>query len=281
MSQISETLGQLGDRNEGALVAYVTGGDPSIHSTEKIALSLADGGADIIEIGIPFSDPIADGPTIQAAANRALRGKSTPAKVLSLVGQIKNKRAIPVALLTYYNSIYRMGLEEFFESAARYRVDGVIVPDLPVEESFEYRRIADIYDVDTIFMAAPSTSDARLRRIASHSSGFLYLASLFGVTGARRYLDKNLPRLIRRTRRLAGSLPVCVGFGISTPRHVSTVIEAGGDGAIVGSVIVEVVARNSSRKDLPGLVLRSVRQLKAATRLYSYRRPSQMSESTR
>lgn len=266
MSLISKTFDRLADSNEGALVAYVTGGDPNIRVTEKIALGLADGGADIIEIGIPFSDPIADGPTIQAATNRALRAKTTPGKVLGLIGEIKSKRTIPVALLTYYNPIYRMGLQNFFESAGRFRVDGVIVPDLPVEESFEYRRFADIYGVDTIFMAAPSTSDQRLKRIASRSSGFLYLASLFGVTGARRDLDRNLPKLIRRTRKLAGSLPVCVGFGISTPGHVTAVLQAGGDGAIVGSVIVEVVAKNGGRKDLPRLVLRSVRHLKAATR---------------
>ena len=133
MSLISETLEQLADRNEGALVAYVTGGDPSVDLTNKIVLGLADGGADIVEIGIPFSDPIADGPTIQAAASRALKAKTSPAAILSLVGEVKRKRTIPVVLLTYFNPVYRMGLENFFESAARFGVDGVIVPDLPIE----------------------------------------------------------------------------------------------------------------------------------------------------
>jgi tryptophan synthase alpha chain len=265
MSLISETLERLADRNEGALVAYVTGGDPSVDLTNRIVLGLADGGADIVEIGIPFSDPIADGPTIQAAANRALKAKTNPAGILSLVGEVKRKRTVPVVLLTYYNPVYRMGLENFFESAARFGVDGVIVPDLPIEESLEYRKVADAHGVDTVFLAAPSTSDERLRRIASQSSGFLYLASLFGVTGTRRHLDKNLPRLVRRTRRLADKLPVCVGFGISTPNHVATVLRAGANGAIVGSALVEIVARNSNRKDLLRLVTRSIRKLKAAT----------------
>ncbi len=265
MSLISETFEALANRNEGALVAYVTGGDPSMEMTKKIVLGLADGGADIVEIGIPFSDPIADGPTIQAAANRALRAKTTPAKILSLVGEVKNERAIPVVLLTYYNPVYRMGLDSFFESAARFGVDGVIVPDLPIEESFHYRRAADVHDVDTVFLAAPSTSDGRLKRIASQSSGFLYLTSLFGVTGTRRHLDRNLPKLIRRTRRLVDKLPVCVGFGISTVDHVTAVLKAGASGAIVGSALVEIVAENGNRNDLPKLVLGTVRKLKAAT----------------
>ncbi len=265
MSLISKSLERLANRNEGALVAYVTGGDPSVDLTHKIVLGLADGGADIVEIGIPFSDPIADGPTIQAAANRALKAKASPAEILSLVGEVKRKRTVPVVLLTYYNPVYRMGLENFFDSAARFGVDGVIVPDLPIEESLEYRKVADAHGVDTVFLAAPSTSDSRLKRIASQSSGFLYLASLFGVTGARRHLSKNLPRLIKRTKRITDQLPVCVGFGISTPDHVATVLGAGADGAIVGSALVEIIARNTNRKDLPGLLARSVRRLKAAT----------------
>ena len=265
MNLISETLERLANRHEGALVAYVTGGDPNVDLTNRIVLGLADGGADIVEIGIPFSDPIADGPTIQAAANRALKAKTSPAAILNLVGEVKRRRTIPVVLLTYFNPVYRMGLENFFESAARFGVDGVIIPDLPIEESLEYRMVADQSGVDTIFMAAPSTSDGRLKRIASQSSGFLYLASLFGVTGTRRHLNKNLPRLVRRTRRLADKLPVCVGFGISTPNHVATVVKAGANGAIVGSALVEIVARNSKRKDLPGMIARSVRRLKAAT----------------
>jgi tryptophan synthase alpha chain len=266
MSLISETFERLADRNEGALTAYVTGGDPTLDLTSRIVLGLVDGGADIVEIGIPFSDPIADGPTIQAAANRALKAKTTPAAVLRLVGEIKRKRTVPVVLLTYYNPVYRMGLENFFESAARFGVDGMVIPDLPIEESLEYGRVAQANNVDTIFLATPSTSDGRIQRIASRSSGFLYLASLFGVTGTRRHLDKNLPRLVRRTRGLIDKLPICVGFGISTPNHVATVLRAGANGAIVGSALVEIVAKNSNRKDLPELVSQSVGRLKAATR---------------
>jgi tryptophan synthase alpha chain len=158
-----------------------------------------------------------------------------------------------------------MGLENFFESAATSHVDGVIVPDLPVEESLEYKRTADTYGVDTIFLVSPSTSDRRFKRIVSQTSGFLYLVSLFGVTGTRRSLDRNLPRLIIRARRLANSLPVCAGFGISTARHVVAVLEAGAEGVIVGSALVEIVARNSNRENLPGLIFKAVRKLKAAT----------------
>jgi len=267
MSLIAKTFENLADRNEAALITYVTGGDPNINSTKQIIPSLCEAGADIVEIGIPFSDPIADGPTLQAAASRALKGKTTPAKILRLVAEVKSKRTIPVVLLTYYNPVYRMGLENFFESAERFGVDGVIVPDLPVEESLEYTKLADLHGVDTIFLAAPSTSNGRLKRIATRSSGFLYLTSLYGVTGTRRHLDRNLPRLIRRTRRLADTLPVCVGFGISTADHVSTVTNAGARGAIVGSVLVELVAKHSSHKLFPAPLLRTVRKLKAATRL--------------
>ena len=266
MSLISETFEHLADRNEAALIAYVTGGDPNINSTKQIIPSLAEAGADIVEIGIPFSDPIADGPTLQAAAGRALKNRTTPASVLQLVAEVKRRTTIPIVLLTYYNLIYRMGLENFFESSERFGVDGVVVPDLPVEESVEYTKMADLHGVDTIFLAAPSTSNQRLKRIATRSSGFLYLTSLYGVTGARRSLDRNLPRLITRTRRLARGLPVCVGFGISTADHVSKVTGAGARGAIVGSALVELIAKYSSHKTFPAPLLRTVRGLKAATR---------------
>ena len=267
MRAIERTFHRLHEKGEGALIAYVTGGDPEPRYTPRIVGALINGGADIIEVGIPFSDPIADGPTIQAATVRALKNETTPKTVLEAIHKIKEERDTPIVVLTYYNPIFRMGLKTFFTVAENCGVDGVIVPDLPVEEASEYEKIAETHGIDTIFLAAPSTPLQRLRKIIDHTSGFLYLVSIFGVTGARERLQDLTVQTIREflpyTR---GHIPLAVGFGISEPEHVKTVIENGVDGTIAGSTFVKIIEEN--REDIDELVKRmetKTRKLKNGT----------------
>ena len=185
MSNIGKVFQKLKAQGEGALIAYITAGDPQLMLTPKIAQALIKGGADILELGLPFSDPIADGPTIQAASIRALNAGTTPQAVLEMAREIKKNNSTPVVIMTYYNSIFKMGLEKFFSLAKDCLVDGVIVPDLPMEEAHDYRKAAAKSGIDTIFLAAPSTTNERLQRIVECSSGFLYLVSHFGVTGTK------------------------------------------------------------------------------------------------
>ncbi|MCW4021279.1 MAG: tryptophan synthase subunit alpha, partial [Candidatus Bathyarchaeota archaeon] len=215
MRAIAKTFSRLKKRGEGALIAYVTAGDPQLSYTPSIVEALVKGGADIIELGIPFSDPVADGPTIQAATLRALNTGTTPKQVLKTCGEVKEECKAPIVLLTYYNPIFRMGLKNFFESAKAYGVDGVVVPDLPVEEAGEYKNLAEAYEMDTVFLAAPSTSTQRMKKIVGYTSGFLYLVSVFGVTGARAKVQSLTVDLVKRTLPITrGRIPVAVGFGI-------------------------------------------------------------------
>lgn len=247
MGRIGELFRKLKGK-EGALIAYVTGGDPSLKLTPLVADALVSGGADALEIGIPFSDPIADGPVIQSSASRALAAGATPRGVLKAIKEIRKKLEVPIVALTYYNLIYRMGVERFVKLAKECGVDGMVVADLPIEESGEYRSAAQKHGLDTIFLAAPSTTSERLRRIAEHSSGFLYLVSVFGVTGAREKLQELTVKLIRRAASIVGGrLPLSVGFGISKPEHVSRVISEGADGVIVGSKFVKIIGEGGSR----------------------------------
>jgi len=271
MSGIKEAFQNLKKRDEGALIAYVTAGDPKPEHTPKMVDALIEGGADIVELGIPFSDPIADGPIIQAAIVRALNAGTTPKMVLEITKKIKEKHNVPVVLLTYYNPIFRMGLKSFFSLAKACHVDGLVVPDLPVEEAEEYKKVSKAYGVDTIFLATPSTSIERLKKIVDYTSGFLYLISVFGVTGTRekvqdltiRQIKKCLPYTKKR-------VPLAVGFGISKPEHVNAVIRSGADGAIVGSAFVDIVQKN--QKNIPKMlkeIKEYTRKLKEATKRHT------------
>jgi tryptophan synthase alpha chain len=268
MSDIAEVFQKLKAQGDGALIGYVTSGDPKPELTPKIAEALIKGGVDILELGIPFSDPIADGPTIQAASVRALQSGTTPQMVLGIAGEIKKKHNVPVVILTYFNPVFRMGLERFFRLAKSFGVDGVVVPDLSVEEAEAYREVAGRWGMDTIFLAAPSTSDERLRKIVSCTSGFLYVVSHFGVTGAREALEDSTVQLIRRfLPYTAGKIPMAVGFGISKVEHVKSIIEAGADGVIVGSAFVNIVSNN--RDNVPKMlkeIEETARELKAAVK---------------
>jgi len=261
MSDIAKVFRKLKAQCEGALVGYVTGGDPKPEFTLRIAEALVKGGVDILELGIPFSDPIADGPTIQAASVRALEAGTTPQMVLGMAGEVKKKHGVPGVILTYFNPVFRMGVERFFRLAKSFSVDGVVVPDLPVEEADAYREAAESCGVDTVFLAAPSTSNERLHKIVECTSGFLYVVSHFGVTGAREALEASTVQLIQRfLPYTSGKIPLAVGFGVSKPEHAKSIIEAGADGVIVGSAFVNIVNKHQ------GDVGRMLEELEALAR---------------
>ena len=269
MSELTKTFSTLKSRGEGALIAYVTAGDPSPETTPSIVETLVKGGADIIELGIPFSDPIADGPTIQAASLRALKAGITPKKVLQITEALKEKIKQPIVIMTYFNPIYKMGLRVFFESANASGICGVIVPDLPIEEAGEYKKLAEMYNIDTIFFITPSSSSERIKKTLDFTSGFLYLVSVFGVTGARNDIQQITIKLIKETLPITnGTIPLAVGFGISKPEHVQTVLKSGADAAIVGSGFVKIIEDyynyNNEKRILQALEEYS-RKLKKAT----------------
>jgi tryptophan synthase alpha chain len=250
MNRIFRKFSTLKERGEGALIAYLTAGDPTLQHTPKIVQAIIRGGADIIELGIPFSDPIADGPIIQSAMTRALKSGTTPIAVLKMVKQIREENDIPIVILTYYNPIFRMGLKRFFETAKLCGVDGVIVPDLPIEEASEYKEVAESNKIDTIFLATPSTTDDRLKMIIEYTSGFLYLVSVHGVTGVREKIQNTTIGLVKRALTIAsGRIPIAVGFGVSKPEHIRILLENGADGAIVGSGFVKIVEENMHNEE--------------------------------
>ncbi|MGA2385413.1 MAG: tryptophan synthase subunit alpha [Candidatus Bathyarchaeia archaeon] len=258
MTAITEAFQRTKAQGSGALVGYIMAGDPKPELTPKIADALIKGGVDILEVGLPFSDPIADGPTIQAAGVRALSAGTTPAKVLQIAKEIRQSQNVPIVIMTYYNPVFRMGLEKFFESASNCVVDGVIVPDLPVEEAADYKKTARKFGVDTIFLAAPSTSNERLARIVDCSSGFLYLVSHFGVTGAQAAIEDSTIQLVKRVLPFtSGKIPLAVGFGISKPEHVKRIVEAGADGVIVGSAFINIIKKRRENIDVLLKELRS------------------------
>jgi len=243
-TRISNRFAELRASGELGIVAYITAGDPSLDATLKYVLALAEAGADVIELGIPFSDPLADGPTIQRASERALKAGATLAGVLDLVRRIRQSSQVPLVLFSYYNPILQMGLEKFASSAADAGADGVLVTDLTPEESGDYRRILAAHHLDTIFLGAPTSTDERLAKIAACSSGFLYLISRTGVTGAKDVLPDDLPALLRRARSVT-QLPIAVGFGISLPGHVS-ILGGLADAAVVGSALVSEIEKAPS-----------------------------------
>ncbi|MGF3521528.1 MAG: tryptophan synthase subunit alpha [Candidatus Bathyarchaeia archaeon] len=245
MTAIEETFQKLKKRKEAALIGYVTAGDPQPAYTPKIAEALIKGGVDIIELGLPFSDPIADGPTIQAASLRALNAGTKPKTVLQTAKEIRRSHDVPLVVMTYYNPVFHMGLTNFFQQAKDCLVDGVIIPDLPVEEADAYKKAAHAFKIDTIFLVAPSTSELRLQKIVAATSGFLYAVSHFGVTGTKSTVEDSTLQFIKWLRPFtAGRVPLAVGFGISKPEHVKKVVTAGADAAIVGSAFVNIISRH-------------------------------------
>jgi len=262
--RIEHRFRELAQTGELGLVAYITAGDPSLEATEKIVLAAANAGADVIELGVPFSDPVADGPTIQRAIERALRAGTTLAGVLDLVGRLRARTQVPLVLFSYFNPILQMGLDKFAEAAAAAGADGALATDLTPEEAEDYRAAMRAHGLDTIFLAAPTSTDARLEKIAAVSNGFLYLISRTGVTGAREALPEDLPELARRVRRFT-KLPLAVGFGISAPAHVA-VLGGIADAAVVGSALVAEVEKAASPEQAAENVAALIRLLKRAAR---------------
>jgi tryptophan synthase alpha chain len=263
-TRIGRKFERLAQQGELGLVAYVTAGDPSMAGTEEIVLRLAEAGADVIELGVPFSDPVADGPTIQRASERALRAGATLEKVIALVGVVRKKSDAPVVLFGYFNPILQMGLDTFAAKASAAGADGVLVTDVTPEESTEYRAAMHERGLDTIFLAAPTSTDERLKRIAEASSGFLYVISRTGVTGAKDSLPEELPAMVRRARKFT-QLPIAVGFGISVPSQV-TVLGGMVDAVVVGSSLVAEIEKAKSAKEAAENAAARVRMLKEAAK---------------
>jgi tryptophan synthase alpha chain len=233
--------------NRPSLVAYVTCGDPDLATTHAVVLAAIDAGADVIELGVPFSDPVADGPVIQRASQRALQQGTTLADVLKLAAEVRqHAQSTGLIVFSYLNPILRMGLEKFCKVARHAGVDGALLTDLPVEEADDYRREMQRNELATVFLAAPTSTDERLKRIAEASNGFVYAVSRTGVTGARQQLPEDARKLVRLLRKYT-KLPVAVGFGISTSAQFAAVGEFA-DAAVVGSAIVETIERNPGKE---------------------------------
>jgi tryptophan synthase alpha chain len=244
-----------------SLVAYVTCGDPSLAATREIVLAAIDAGASVIELGVPFSDPVADGPVIQRASERALQNGTTLAQVIDLANGIRAKSAAGLIIFSYLNPILRMGMAAFTSAIKKAGIDGALITDLPVEEAGDYAGEMQKRKLASVFLAAPTSTDERLKRIAQASSGFVYAVSRTGVTGARQQLPEDAQKLVRRLRKFT-KLPIAVGFGISTAEQFSLMGKFA-DAAVVGSAIVETIERNPGKE--AGAVAEFVKRLVASS----------------
>jgi len=264
-SRIDATFERLRAGGERALVAYLMAGDPSLAETERLVIEAERRGADVVELGVPFSDPLADGPVIQRADVRALAAGTSLPRVLQMVASLRARVRLPLVLMTYYNPILAFGLKGFARTAADAGADGLIVPDLPHEESEPLRAEAEPAGLDMIHLVAPTSTPARVKAIARLSRGFVYVVSLTGVTGARRELPPDLGAQIR-TLRLVTTKPVCVGFGVSTPEQVAAAGRLA-DGVIVGSAIVRAIEEHAGTSALVEKVGDFIASLKAPLRV--------------
>ncbi|MDA9746097.1 tryptophan synthase subunit alpha [Prochlorococcus sp. AH-736-K20] len=247
-SKVDEKFYELKNNKKLALMPFIMAGDPNIEKTSEILLKLQENGADLIELGIPYSDPLADGPVIQVAASRALKSGTTPRKVITLLESLKGKLNIPVILFSYLNPLLCFGFEQFCEMAYRSGVSGLIIPDLPLEEAYKFSKIVSDHYMDLILLVAPTTPLERMKQISNHTKGFTYLVSVTGVTGERNKMENRVENLIAKLKDI-NTNPIAVGFGISTPEHVYKVRDWGADGVIIGSAFVKRIS-SSSEKDV-------------------------------
>ena len=264
MNRIDQIFQNLKRKRKKAFIAFITAGDPNLIITEQLVLEFEQNGVDIIELGVPFSDPLADGTTIQASSQRSLKKGTNLDKILKTVGRIRKKSQIPIALMSYYNPVFYYGEEKFICDAKKYGVDGIIIPDLPPEEAGNIIRSAKVCDLSTVFFLAPTTTRQRMKKIVKASTGFVYYVSLTGVTGARKTFSEKNAANIRSVKRFTKK-PICIGFGVSTPAQVSSVAKIA-DGVIVGSAIVEQVEKNKRKPDLVKNVSRFIGTLTRSLR---------------
>jgi tryptophan synthase alpha chain len=266
MTRISETFSILNSRKEHALIGYTVAGYPDQDSTFDVVKAMVKGGVDIIELGIPFSDPIADGPTIQKASYSALQKGMTPSNALDMAKRINDSLNMPLAIMTYCNILYKPGFNDFLKHAKSSGVDGLIIPDLNVEESMEFKKYASKYDLDTIFLISPNTSDSRLKAIVKATSGFLYLVSVFGTTGERKGFEDYTTKAIKHVKTFSkGKVPLAVGFGVSKSEHVKFMLNSGADAVIVGSAFINVIDQGNGQ-EMMSKIEELARSLKSATK---------------
>jgi len=262
LSKVDEKFCELKNNKKLALMPFIMAGDPNIEITYEILLKLQENGADLIELGIPYSDPLADGPVIQVAASRALNSGTNPRKVITLLESLKGKLNIPVILFSYLNPLLSFGFEKFCEMASNAGVSGLIVPDLPLEEAYKFSKIVSNHSMDLILLVAPTTPFERMKQISNHTKGFTYLVSVTGVTGERNKMENRVENLIAKLKDV-NSNPIAVGFGISTPEHVNKVREWGADGVIIGSAFVKRIS-SSSEKDVVDYVGEFCKEMRLA-----------------
>jgi tryptophan synthase alpha chain len=240
MGRITQCFEKL---NTPAFIGFAVTGDPDKETCIRAARALIEGGSDILELGIPFSDPVADGPRIQKADERSLAAGTTTDGVLAIVREIRKNTNVPIVFLTYYNTVYHRGIDRFYREAHEAGVDGILIADMPLEESDEACQAASRYNIDPIFLITQTTSEDRIGKIAERARGYLYLVAVLGVTGVRDEVSAGAIELLQRVRKHT-SLPLALGFGISTPGHAKTCASAGADGIIVGSAIVSIIEGN-------------------------------------
>ncbi len=267
MTKITDKFLELQLKGEKALIAYFVVGYPTESASLLAVRGLIKGGADIIELGLPFSDPLADGPVIQNAIHIALKNHINLRRFIHFVKKIREESEVPLLVMTYSNLLFKYGFSRFLNLAKKAGIDGFILPDLPIEEASEFLKAARRYDVDAVFLVSPNTSEIRLRDIVSKSSGFLYLVSMYGTTGAQQDLKQYTIDAIQRTKKMAKrKIPVGVGFGVSRPTDVKKIIMAGADGVIVGSAFLRLVNATSNSK-IETMIEDYARKLKLATKI--------------
>lgn len=241
-----------------AFIGFTVAGDPDKETCIRAAMALIEAGTDILELGVPFSDPVADGPTIQKADERSLAAGTKVDTVFEIVRELRKKTNVPIVFLTYYNLVYHRGVDRFYKEAHMAGVDGVLIADMPVEESDDVYETALRYGIDPIFLITRTTTDERIKKIAARAHGYLYLVAVLGVTGIRNSVSSGAIDLLQRVRKHT-AIPLALGFGVSTPDHVKVFAGAGADGVIVGSAIVDIVEKNlgnpaTMRRDLKAYV---------------------------
>jgi tryptophan synthase alpha chain len=263
-NRIYNKFRELTSKNRPALICFIVGGYPTIAHSEQIVSSLVKAGADMIEIGIPFSDPIADGPTIQKAYNTALKNGVTPQKCLHMCANLRKKFPnLPLLIMTYSNIVYKAGLEKFIKLSRLHGVDGFILPDMAIMESDAYVKVASDHGLATIFLASPNSNKQRIEQIMNVCSGFIYVVSIFGITGTRLSYEKYTFHNIRKIKKITqGRIPIAVGFGISRPDQIVSIVESGADAVILGSSLIDRIKVAANHKLMLNDLQTFVRQLR-------------------